>query len=112
VKTVVNQNASRENHCVREEVHPSIVQMGREIVALFGIELGGLDLLTSDIGVPLDESRGVINEVNTTPGLHHHALVAEVSKALPIGEMILEYLYSRTHQRQAVAHAVEQVAQS
>ena len=112
VKTVVNQNAARENHCVREEVHPSIVQMGREIVTLFGIELGGLDLLTSDIAVPLDQSGGVINEVNTTPGIHHHVLVAEESKTMPVGEMILEYIFGRAQQRQAVALAAEQVTQS
>lgn len=95
VKTVVNQNTSQENHCVRDEVHPSIVKAGQEIVTQFGIELGGIDLLTADITVPLEESKAVINEVNTTPGLHHHALVAEERARLPIAEMILDYIFSR-----------------
>jgi len=111
VKTVVNQNAARQNHRVRDEVHPSIVEMGREIVALFGIELGGLDLLTPDIGAPLNDVGGVINEVNTTPGLHHHVLLTEESKTLPVGEMILEYIFGRAHQKQAVSLAEKQVEQ-
>ncbi len=109
-KAVVNQNAARENHCVRDEVHPSIVQMGHEIVSAFGIELGGLDLLTPDITRPLDEVGGVINEVNTTPGLHHHALMSEESKRLPVGEMVLEHVFARIQERQAVALAREQVS--
>ncbi len=32
----------------------------------------GVDLIMSDPSAPLDESGGVINEVNTTPALHHH----------------------------------------
>ena len=35
-------------------------------------ELVGVDLITVDPTVSLEKSGGVINEVNTTPGLHHH----------------------------------------
>lgn len=34
--------------------------------------LVGVDFITPDPTVPLEKSGGVINEVNTTPGLHHH----------------------------------------
>jgi cyanophycin synthetase len=37
-----------------------------------GCELAGVDFLTTDISVPLEESGGRIDEINTTPGLHHH----------------------------------------
>ncbi len=96
---------------------PAEITAGREndveaILTRFGIELGGLDLLTPDIGVPLAECGGVINEVNTTPGLHHHVLIAEESKELPVAEMILEYIFGRAQERQAVSLAAEQVAPS
>ncbi|MFC1660538.1 cyanophycin synthetase [Gemmatimonadota bacterium] len=94
-KSVVNQNAARDNHCVRHEIHPSVVDTGRRIVELFGIVLGGIDILTPDIAVPLAEADGVVNEVNTTPGLHHHALVADDSSPVPVGEMVLEHLFAR-----------------
>ena len=32
----------------------------------------GVDVITTDPSVPLHRSGGVINEVNTTPALHHH----------------------------------------
>jgi D-alanine-D-alanine ligase-like ATP-grasp enzyme len=32
----------------------------------------GVDVITPDITVPLEESGGAIIEANTTPGLHHH----------------------------------------
>ncbi len=95
VKTVVNQNNCSENHIVRDEVHESIVLVGKQIVDSLGIELGGIDVITTDISIPLQESRGIINEVNTTPGLHHHILVAEKDKVLPIGEMVLKYIFSK-----------------
>ncbi len=32
----------------------------------------GIDIITTDPSIPLEESGGVVNEVNTTPALHHH----------------------------------------
>ncbi len=32
----------------------------------------GVDIITTDPRIPLEESGGIVNEVNTTPGLHHH----------------------------------------
>lgn len=35
-------------------------------------EFLGVDVITANPSIPLKESGGVINEVNTTPALHHH----------------------------------------
>ncbi len=40
-------------------------------------EFLGVDVITMDPSVPLRESGGVINEVNTTPALHHHYKIDE-----------------------------------
>jgi cyanophycin synthetase len=37
-----------------------------------GSEFVGVDFIATDPEAPLSESGGVINELNTTPGLHHH----------------------------------------
>jgi cyanophycin synthetase len=37
-----------------------------------GSDFLGVDVITTDPSVPLHRSGGVINEVNTTPALHHH----------------------------------------
>ena len=39
---------------------------------VIGSDLLGVDVITPDPAVPLLASGGVINEVNTTPALHHH----------------------------------------
>jgi len=93
VKSVVNQNNYFQNHVVRDEVHKDVIAIGKKLMDDLGIELGGIDIITSDISVSLQESKGVINEINTTPGLHHHILVEEKDKILPIGEMVLKYIF-------------------
>ena len=39
---------------------------------LVGSDFLGVDVITPDPSIPLHQSGGVINEVNTTPALHHH----------------------------------------
>ena len=39
---------------------------------ILGSSFLGVDVITPDIAVGLSESGGVVNEVNTTPALHHH----------------------------------------
>lgn len=95
LKTVVNQNSCFENHIVRDSVHPSIISMGQTIVNELGIKLGGIDVIAKDITMPLDKSNGVINEINTTPGLHHHFLVAEIDEIVPVGELVLDYIFTK-----------------
>ncbi|GAB4340047.1 MAG: hypothetical protein Kow0037_25640 [Calditrichia bacterium] len=92
LKRVVNQNNRFQNHSVREMVHPTTIEMGQKIVRSLGIRLAGIDLQSTDISLPLDESRGVVNEINTTPGLHHHYLIAEKDKIIPVAKLILERL--------------------
>jgi D-alanine-D-alanine ligase-like ATP-grasp enzyme len=94
VKSVVNQNSRWENHRVLEQVHPSIEEAGSRLVTTLGLRLAGLDIMTSEIGVPLADSGGRVNEVNTTPGLHHHVLVAETGRKLPVGELILDRIFA------------------
>ncbi|MCG8382939.1 MAG: cyanophycin synthetase [Gammaproteobacteria bacterium] len=93
VKHAPNQNSCYENHIVKDQIHPSIVRLGRDLASMFGIELAGVDLITPDISVPLSESKGVINEINSTPGLHHHYLVAKKDKRARIGEVILNKIF-------------------
>lgn len=92
IKKVVNHNNRYENHVVKDQVHESIISMGHKICLQYGIELAGLDIITSDINQPLSETGGVINEINTTPGLHHHSLVSDHSLITPVGSLVLDYI--------------------
>ncbi|MEH6458047.1 MAG: hypothetical protein V7749_17085 [Cocleimonas sp.] len=96
IKKVVNHNNRFENHVVKDQVHEDIILQGREICKRYRIELAGLDIISTDISKPLSETGGVINEINTTPGLHHHALVSDqnkthVNKTL-VGSLVLDYM--------------------
>jgi cyanophycin synthetase len=92
IKKVCNQNRRDENHTVRQAVHPEIIETGKKITELFGLKLAGVDVITSDISRPLSETCGVINEVNTNPGLHHHYLIANPENGVPVARMILEQI--------------------
>jgi len=96
VKDVINQNSAKENHVIPETgVHPSTIAMGREIAVDLGLELIGLDIMSEDISLPLRENGGVINEINTTPGLHHHDLVSERMDRANVAPQILDYIFAK-----------------
>jgi glutathione synthase/RimK-type ligase-like ATP-grasp enzyme len=59
-------------HPANDLICPSIVRDAEAAAHLVGSEFLGVDVITLDPSVPLRESGGVINEVNTTPALHHH----------------------------------------
>jgi len=92
IMKVVNLNAAAQNHIVRDQVHPDIISMGSQAVQQLNIELAGVDIIAEDISLPLSIENGVINEINTTPGLHHHDLVAEQDQRVNIGALLLEHL--------------------
>lgn len=94
-KKVVNQNTARENHEIPiTAIHPSIVALGIQLVKVLNIELAGIDLITPDISKPLKEVGGVVNEVNTTPGLHHHYLISAPGRST-VAEQITTYLFAK-----------------
>lgn len=99
LKSTINQNAARENHTVAEGVHPSLSALGRKFASAFRLELFGMDLITPDIGMPLNESGGAVVELNTQPGIHYHDLVSDQSTKVPVGELILEAILSGTSER-------------
>lgn len=92
VKNVVNQNSCEENHNVRTQVHPEIVEAGAAIAGKLGIRLAGFDVLAPDISQPLEKTGGMINEVNTKPGLHHHYLISDPAAGVAVADLILELL--------------------
>lgn len=93
VKRAVNENCASRNHVVTDRVHPSTVALGRRLTTDLGIRFAGVDLLCRDISAPLDAANGCVNEINTTPGIHHHYLVSEPARATPVAELALQRLF-------------------
>jgi cyanophycin synthetase len=107
VKGACNENAARENHGVRDTLHASIAALGRALMAHFDLGLCGIDLIAPKLDVPLESSGGVVGELNTTPGLHHHELVADPQARVDAGPRILEHLLARRRERRVRAAASE-----
>jgi cyanophycin synthetase len=74
VKTVINGNRAEENEPAFAQICESTVAMGRRVVERLGIRLAGVDIITSNPGIDLANSGGVVIDVNTTPGHYYHYL--------------------------------------
>jgi D-alanine-D-alanine ligase-like ATP-grasp enzyme len=55
-----------------DRICESIRRDAERAAGIVGSEFLGVDVITADPSRPLAETGGVINEVNTTPALHHH----------------------------------------
>ncbi len=60
------------DHPALDLIGESIRQDAETAARLVGSDFLGVDVITPDPSLPLHESGGAINEVNTTPALHHH----------------------------------------
>jgi len=94
VKNVANQNSDRDNSSVRNEVHPYFHELGQRVSSLLGVTLIGMDIMAPDLTVPLDESGGIINEVNIPPGFHYHELISNSADKANVCTLILDYIFS------------------
>jgi cyanophycin synthetase len=65
VRTVYNETVT---HLVCDSLRRDAERAARVV----GSDFVGVDVITTDPAVPLQQCGGVINEVNTTPALHHH----------------------------------------
>ena len=75
-----------------DEIHPENVWIAQRVSRIIGLDIAGIDIVTSDISQPLKSTGGVIVEVNAAPGFRMHAAPSE---GLPrnVGASVLEMLY-------------------
>ena len=95
VKRAVNENAAAQNHVVGDLVHPATIAECSRLVTNLGIRLAGVDIIARDIAVPLGRGNGLIGEINTTPGLHHHDLVGSRAPSRNIAGAVLEHMFAK-----------------
>jgi predicted ATP-grasp superfamily ATP-dependent carboligase len=95
IGSVTNNNGVEDNQTYRGLLAPELIAEARSAQSVIGLRLAGLDVITSDPTRPLVETGGAITEVNGTPGLHHHYLVADPHSATRVAIPILERLLSR-----------------
>lgn len=81
-----------DSRSVGRSMCPEIIAVCARAAATLGVRLAGIDLISTDLEVPLEQTGGVISEVNTTPGLHWHYLVAPGTPPVPVAESIARRL--------------------
>jgi cyanophycin synthetase len=65
MRTVFDEDATAD-------IGPALRDQAARAVRAIGSRFAGVDIITLDPSQPLERSGGAINEINTTPGLHHH----------------------------------------
>ncbi len=92
VKRATNENDSSGNVNVTAEVSEEIVRECASLVRKIGVKFAGVDLICDDFSGPFSSPNCFVGEINTTPGLHHHYLIANPEAGNPVAETALRYL--------------------
>jgi cyanophycin synthetase len=92
VKTSSSDNAPRDNHTIAGR--PAFLDEAAEAARTSGLRFCGVDLVTADPGRTLADAGGCVIEINGTPGLHYHYLVADPASAERVAIPVLERLLS------------------
>lgn len=75
-----------------DEIHPENIWIAQRVAKVIGLDIAGIDIVTSDISRPLHEVDGVIVEVNAAPGFRMHFCPSE---GIPrnVAEPVLDMLF-------------------
>jgi cyanophycin synthetase len=75
-----------------DDIHPENAWLAQRVVKLIGLDIAGIDIVTSDISKPLRDMDGVIVEVNAAPGFRMHVCPSE---GIPrnVAEPVIDMLF-------------------
>ncbi|HEX8514744.1 MAG TPA: cyanophycin synthetase [Bacteroidia bacterium] len=102
LKETANISAGGTSTDVTDLVHPENVFMAEHIAKLFNLNICGIDLLTTDISIPLTKKTGAIIEVNAGPGIRMHT---DPTEGIPrnVAKPIMDMLFPENDFRIPVA---------
>ncbi len=72
LKDTANLSTGGTAEDVTDIVHPSNVSMVERISKIIDLDICGIDIMTTDISKPLEETNGAVLEVNAGPGFRMH----------------------------------------
>ena len=75
-----------------DEIHPENIWLFQRVAKTIGLDIAGIDVVTTDISKPLRDTDGVIVEVNAAPGFRMHFCPSE---GIPrnVAEPVLNMLF-------------------
>jgi cyanophycin synthetase len=77
---------------VTDNVHPDVAARAVDAAQVVGLDIAGVDVICTDVSVPLEEQGAVIVEVNAAPGLRMH-LEPSAGKPRAVGEAIIGTMF-------------------
>ncbi|MFC1835155.1 cyanophycin synthetase [Thermodesulfobacteriota bacterium] len=77
---------------VTDTVHPDNACFAVSAAKSVGLDITGVDIVTEDISIPLEDQGGKVIEVNAAPGLRMHVEPSE-GRGHPVGESIVDMLF-------------------
>ncbi|MFD2998858.1 cyanophycin synthetase [Pontibacter toksunensis] len=72
LKSTANISTGGTATDVTDLVDPYNILMAERIAGLVGLDVCGIDVMTTDIAIPLNETKGAVLEVNAAPGFRMH----------------------------------------
>jgi cyanophycin synthetase len=92
LKDTANLSTGGTAEDVTDVVHPYNIFMAERIAKIIGLDICGIDIMTTDIGQPLPDTGGAVLEVNAAPGFRMHLAP---SSGLPrnVAGHVLDMLY-------------------
>ncbi|WP_192821125.1 cyanophycin synthetase [Rufibacter sp. LB8] len=94
LKSTANLSTGGTATDVTDLIDPYNILMAERIAGTIGLDICGIDVVTSDIAIPLPEARGAVIEVNAAPGFRMHISPTE---GLPrnVAEPVMDMLFPR-----------------
>lgn len=78
---------------VTEDVHPENIKIAEKASKILGLDICGIDIITSDISQPISKNGGAIIEINAAPGLRMHKFPSK-GKSREVGKPIVDVMFS------------------
>ena len=94
LKSTANISTGGTATDVTDLVDPYNILMAERIAGIVGLDICGIDVMTPDIAIPLNETRGAVLEVNAAPGFRMHI---SPTFGLPrnVAEPVVDMLFPR-----------------
>ncbi len=91
LKSTANISTGGTATDVTDQVHPYNQLLAERVAGIIGLDVCGIDVMTTDISIPLPETRGAVLEVNAAPGFRMHLAPTEGlprNVAAPVVDML------------------------
>ncbi|MBW7674174.1 cyanophycin synthetase [Chryseobacterium chendengshani] len=92
LRSTANLSTGGTAEDVTDLVHPSNILLVEKVSRVIGLDICGIDIISSDICQPINDNGGAIIEVNAAPGLRMHKYPIK-GTARYVGEPIVDLMF-------------------